>query len=197
MEYSFPFREILKDIYQINSGYPGYLHEYSFSCKYLHLIKNILDYFGYLFLDIPDAPDPSLPCRRPYCFATLPSATFPGSLSVFSAEASLNLKTYVCQIIKQVFTKCAARVAEGAPPWHRPRKCSVAAVVARADPTSQVPTCLPSRRKTCRDSQTFNPHPHPPTLLFRFSSKILAHVRKLALVNGYLYRSRNSSISIS
>ena len=57
---------------------------------------------------------------------------------------------------------CAARVAEGAPPRHRQRKCSAAAVVARADPTSQVtqvqPTCVQSRRKTCRGSQTFNPH---------------------------------------
>ena len=62
---------------------------------------------------------------------------------------------------KGLFTnKCAARVAGGAPPRHRPRKCSAAAVVARADPTSQVqPTCSPSRRKTCRDPQTFNPHP--------------------------------------
>ena len=43
--------------------------------------------------------------------------------------------------------------------------CSTAAVVARAYPTSQVqPTCLPSRRKTCRGSQIFNPHPHHSTL---------------------------------
>ena len=35
-EYSFPFRDILKDIHQINSGYPGYSHEYSlFFFEYL------------------------------------------------------------------------------------------------------------------------------------------------------------------
>ena len=50
------------------------------------------------------------------------------------------------------------------------------AVVARADPTSQVqPTCLPSRCKTCRGSQTFNPHPSP---CFRFSSNFLVHARR-------------------
>ena len=64
MEYSFPFRDILKDIHQINSGYPGYSHEYSFfvseylsgypgysheysfcDSEYLYLEKNILAYF--------------------------------------------------------------------------------------------------------------------------------------------------------
>ena len=74
--------------------------------------------------------------------------------------ASLNLKQN-----KKVFTECEARVARGAPPRHRPQKCSAGAVVARADPTSQVqPTCLLSRRKTCRGAQTFNPHPHHSTL---------------------------------
>jgi len=38
IEYSFPFRDILKDIHQINSGYPGYLHEYSFLILNISLV---------------------------------------------------------------------------------------------------------------------------------------------------------------
>ena len=93
MEYSFPFRYILKDIHQINTGYPGYSHEYSFfilniSLVILDIHMNIHFWFwisllekeySRLFLDIPDAPDLSLPCGRPDCFAMLPSATFPRS----------------------------------------------------------------------------------------------------------------------
>lgn len=86
-------------------------------------------------------------------------------LSLCFQQWLASISRHLCQKKKKVFTNCAARVAEGAPPRHRPRKCSAAAVVARADPTSQVqPTCLPSRRKTCRGSQTFNPHPHHSTL---------------------------------
>ena len=63
---------------------------------------------------------------------------------------------HLCQINKKGVLLNVQRASPGA---LRPRKCSAAAVVARADPTSQVqPTCLASRRKTCRDSQTFNPH---------------------------------------
>ena len=52
----------------ISLGYPGYSHEYSF------LILNISTWKEYssLVLDIPDAPDPSLPRGRPDCFAMLP-----------------------------------------------------------------------------------------------------------------------------
>ena len=121
MEYSFPFRDILKDIHQINSGYPGYLHEYSFLILNISLVilnnhMNIHFWFwisllekeySCLFLDIPDAPDPSLPCGRPDCFAMLPISHL-----------------------------------------------------------SQVqPTCSPSQSKTCRGSQTFNPHPHHSTFI--------------------------------
>ena len=91
MEYSFPFRDILKDIHQINSGYPGYSHEYS--CLFLNISLVILNNhmnihfwfwisllekeYSWLFLDIPDAPDPSLPCGRPDCFAMLPKRRNP------------------------------------------------------------------------------------------------------------------------
>ena len=71
-------------------------------------------------------------------------------LSLCFPQWLASISRHLCQIkIKvKVFTKCAALVAGGAPPRHRPRKCSAAAVVPRADPTSQVqPTCLPSRLK--------------------------------------------------
>ena len=74
---------------------------------------------------------------------------------MLSAVASLNLETFMSN------TKKGSARRGGAPPRHRPRKCSAAAVVVQAYPTSQVqPTCLLSRRKTCRGSQTFKPHPH-------------------------------------
>ena len=38
MEYSFPFRDILKDIHQINSGHPKYSHEYSFLILNISLV---------------------------------------------------------------------------------------------------------------------------------------------------------------
>ena len=175
MEYSFPFWDILKDIHQINSGYPGYSHEYSFFILNISLVilnnhMNIHFWFwisllekeySCLFLDIPDAPESGALTRRcraaaPIASLCCPSATFPGSCLCFQQWLA-SISRHLCKK-KKVFTKCAARVAEGAPPRHSPRKCSAAAVVARADPTSQVQlTCLPSRRKTCRGSQTFNP----------------------------------------
>ena len=35
---TFPFRDTLKDIHQINSGYPGYSHEYSFFILNISLV---------------------------------------------------------------------------------------------------------------------------------------------------------------
>ena len=77
--------EIFSKIF-IRSTYPGHSHEYSFFILNISLVilnnhMNIHFWFwisllekeySCLFLDIPDAPDPSLPCGRPDCFAMLP-----------------------------------------------------------------------------------------------------------------------------
>ena len=117
MEYSFKFRDNHKDIqiniHQINSGHPGYSHEYSFllwafrTCRVVRPPRLLL-------------------------FEGKSVCAFSSGLSLLSAVASLNVKTFMSNK-KKVFTKCAARVAGGAPPRQRPRKCSAAAVVARAN----------------------------------------------------------------
>ena len=77
---------------------------------------------------------------------------------------------------------CSARRwgrSAAAPPAEMQR----AAAVARADPTSQVqPTCSPSRLKTCRGSQTFNPHHSNLVSGFRQTARCVALViRNVAL----------------
>ena len=44
MEYYFPFRDILKEIHQINSGHPKYSHEYSFFILNISLVILVHEY---------------------------------------------------------------------------------------------------------------------------------------------------------
>ena len=126
MEYSFLFRDIFIDIHQINSGYSGYSHEYSFlflnislvipnnhmnihlDSEYLYLKKNILAYFWIFRTPLTRR------CRAAAPIASLccPSATFSWILDCAFREASLNLKTFMSNK-KKVFTKCE-RASPGA-----------------------------------------------------------------------------------
>ena len=138
MEYSFPSRDIHKDIHQINSGYSGYSHEYLFlhvNIWLCHFLKK--EYSCFFCLDIFF-----------WIFQTPLARRFRPAASIASLSTFLDLS--------RCFQQWLASISR-----HACKKN-----VQRSSPGALQP--VDSRRKSCTGSQNFNHHPHHSNLVSGF-----------------------------
>ena len=133
-------------------------------------------------MDIPDAPDPSLPCGRPDCFAMLPISHLSWILSVLSAVASLNLKTFLSNKTKGYLLN----VQRASPGEHRrgTARGNAALQPSSPGPIQPVRSSRHAYRLDAKHAEALKPSIliliTPP--YFRFSSNFLVHARCVALV---------------